>query len=183
MRTIRQHTLKVYFKLHYRIFLKAIPLLPFIIVAVLGRSIQRVCGAHLRVIAHPGTKALFREMSERWRDIGNTVFDLTGLRYELQNSRSRDERVTARPIGRYSSLNFNQFWKSENEILLALLLLHLLETKSAFFSFIYKIFSNCPKIVHEYNACSIFFMRMQLFNIVDCRSIVTLATFRINSKN
>ena len=39
-------------------------------------------------------------MSQRWRAVGNTVFDLTGPRFEPQTSRSRDERVTARPTGR-----------------------------------------------------------------------------------
>ena len=38
-------------------------------------------------------------MSQRWRAVGNTVSDLTGPRFELQASRSRDERVTAQPIG------------------------------------------------------------------------------------
>ena len=48
----------------------------------------------------PGNTASFEEMSQRWRDVGNTVFDLTGPRFEPQTSRSRDERVTARSIGR-----------------------------------------------------------------------------------
>ena len=39
-------------------------------------------------------------MSQRWRAVGNTVFDLTGPRFEPQTSRSRDERVTVRPTGR-----------------------------------------------------------------------------------
>ena len=38
-------------------------------------------------------------MLQQWRAVGNTVFDLTGPRYEPQASRSRDERVTARPTG------------------------------------------------------------------------------------
>ena len=50
----------------------------------------------------PGNTAPFEEMSQRWRAVGNTVFDLTGLRFEPQTSRSRDERVTARPTGRYN---------------------------------------------------------------------------------
>ena len=45
----------------------------------------------------PGNTAPFEEMSLRWRAIGNTVSDLTGPRFEPQTSRSRDERVTARP--------------------------------------------------------------------------------------
>ena len=36
-------------------------------------------------------------MSQWWRAVGNTVSDLTGPRFEPQTSRSRDERVTARP--------------------------------------------------------------------------------------
>ena len=35
------------------------------------------------------------EMSQRWRAVVNTVFDLTGVRFEPQTSRSRDESVTA----------------------------------------------------------------------------------------
>ena len=51
-----------------------------------------------------GNTAPFEEMSQRWRAVGNTVSDLTGPRFEPQTSRSRDERVTARPTGRYSPL-------------------------------------------------------------------------------
>ena len=50
----------------------------------------------------PGNTAPFEEMSQRWRAVSNTVSDLTGPRFEPQTSRSRDERVTARPIGRFS---------------------------------------------------------------------------------
>ena len=46
----------------------------------------------------PGNTAPFEETSQRWRAVGNTVSDLTGPRFEPQTSRSRDERVTARPI-------------------------------------------------------------------------------------
>ena len=48
----------------------------------------------------PGNTAPFKEMSQRWRAVGNTVSDLTGPRFEPQTSRSRDKRVTARPTGR-----------------------------------------------------------------------------------
>ena len=54
----------------------------------------------------PGNTAPFEEMSQRWRAVGNTVSDLTGLRFEPQTSRSRDERVTARPTARFA-LNFD----------------------------------------------------------------------------
>ena len=49
----------------------------------------------------PGNTASFEEMSQRWRAVGNTVSDLTDPRFETQVSRSRDERVTARPTGRF----------------------------------------------------------------------------------
>ena len=55
----------------------------------------------------PGNTAPFEEMSQRWRAVGNTVSDLTGLRFEPQTSRSRDERVTARPTGRSKKKKFN----------------------------------------------------------------------------
>ena len=61
---------------------------------------QRVGGAHLRVIAPVGNTAPFEKMSQRWRAVGNTVFDLTSQRFEPRTSRFRDERVTARPTGR-----------------------------------------------------------------------------------
>ena len=35
-----------------------------------------------------------KEMSQPWQAVGNTLSDLTGPRFEPQNSRSRDERVT-----------------------------------------------------------------------------------------
>ena len=44
--------------------------------------------------------ALFEEMLQWWRVVGNFVSDLTGPRFEPQAFRSRDERVTARPTGR-----------------------------------------------------------------------------------
>ena len=51
----------------------------------------------------PGNTAPFEEMSQQWRAISNTLSDLTGPRYEPQTFRSRDERVTARPVGRYKA--------------------------------------------------------------------------------
>ena len=45
----------------------------------------------------PGNTTPFKEMSQRWRAVGNTVADLTSPRFEPQTSRSRDERVTAQP--------------------------------------------------------------------------------------
>ena len=50
---------------------------------------------------HLGNTSAFKEMLKRWQAIGNTTSDLTGLRFELQVYRSGDERVTARPTGRY----------------------------------------------------------------------------------
>ena len=54
----------------------------------------------------PGNTAPFEEMSQRWRAVGNTVSDLTGPRFEPRTSRSRDERVTARP--KQSTISY--FW-------------------------------------------------------------------------
>ena len=48
----------------------------------------------------PDCTASFEEMLQRWRAIDNTVSDLIGLRFEPLTSRSRGERVTARPTGR-----------------------------------------------------------------------------------
>ena len=47
----------------------------------------------------PGNTASFEQLSKWWRTVGNTVFDLIGQRFESQTSRSRNERVTARPTG------------------------------------------------------------------------------------
>ena len=38
---------------------------------------------------------LFEEMPQRWRAVINSVSDLTSPRFELQTSRSREDRVTA----------------------------------------------------------------------------------------
>ena len=43
---------------------------------------------------------LFSKKCQRWQAVGNTVFDLTGPRFELPTSRTNDERVTAQPTGR-----------------------------------------------------------------------------------
>ena len=48
---------------------------------------------------HPGNIAFFEQMLKRWRAVGNIPSDLTGPRFEPQTSRSRHERVTARPTG------------------------------------------------------------------------------------
>ena len=66
-------------------------------------------------------------MSQRWRAVANTVSDLTGPKFEPRTSRSRDERVTARPTGRYekndnavnsfycSPQRWQTIWSSENK--------------------------------------------------------------------
>ena len=46
----------------------------------------------------PGNIAPY-EMLQRWRAVGNTESDLTSRRFGPQTSRSRDERVIARPTG------------------------------------------------------------------------------------
>ena len=47
----------------------------------------------------PGNTTSFEEMSQGWRAVANTMFDLTSLRFEPQTSRFKDKRVTARPTG------------------------------------------------------------------------------------
>ena len=47
----------------------------------------------------PGNTAPFKEMSQRWLAVGNTVSDLTGPRFEPWNSRSNDKHITTRPTG------------------------------------------------------------------------------------
>ena len=54
----------------------------FIILAVLRRSVQRVCRAHLCVIAAAGNTAPFEEMSQRWRAVVNALSDLTDPRFK-----------------------------------------------------------------------------------------------------
>ena len=62
---------------------------------------ERFGGAHLRVITPAGNTGPFEEKSQRWRAIGNNVSDLTGPRFEPPTYRSIEERVTARPTGRF----------------------------------------------------------------------------------
>ena len=50
-------------------------------------------GSSSRHCASPLVETLLR-----WRAVGNTVSDLTGPRFEPQTSRSRNKRVTARPV-------------------------------------------------------------------------------------
>ena len=53
--------------------------------------------------------APFEEALRRWRDIGNTVSDLTSPRLKLQTSSSREERVSARPTSRFCKFLSNKF--------------------------------------------------------------------------
>ena len=43
----------------------------------------------------PGNTAPSEEMLQQWQAVDSTVFDLTGPRFELQISSSRDESVIA----------------------------------------------------------------------------------------
>ena len=47
----------------------------------------------------PGNAAPLEAMSQQWRAVGNTVFDLTGPRFEPQTFWSIDERVSTRLMG------------------------------------------------------------------------------------
>ena len=64
----------------------------------------------------PGNTAPFEEMSRRWRAVGNTVSDLTGPRFELETSRSRDERVTARPNHKMLKLKYLYVSKASYDV-------------------------------------------------------------------
>ena len=57
--------------------------------------------------------APFKEMSQRWRAVGNAVPNLTRPRFEPQTSRSRDERVAARATGIRG--NIALFWRIMSE--------------------------------------------------------------------
>ena len=55
--------------------------------------------SHLPFIAPAVNIASFKEISQRWRVVGKTVFDLTSPRFESQTSRSKDKHVTAQSTG------------------------------------------------------------------------------------
>ena len=59
------------------------------------------------------TQPFFEEMLQRWRAVGYTVSDLTGPRFEPLTYRSRDERVTARPTGRFDISSTTTFTISQ----------------------------------------------------------------------
>ena len=54
---------------------------------------------HLRVIPPASYTAPVEEMSQRWRDVGNTVSDLTSPRFESRTTRFLGERIITRPTG------------------------------------------------------------------------------------
>ena len=65
------------------------------------------------------------EMSQQWQVIANTVSDLTGQRVEPQTSRSRDERITARPtclnqVVKSQKGLMTSFWSNINQKILQL---------------------------------------------------------------
>ena len=53
---------------------------------MLRRSVERVLGAHLQIIAPAGNTASFEEMSQRWQAVGKTVSDLTCPKIYAQTS-------------------------------------------------------------------------------------------------
>ena len=62
--------------------------------------------SQLRVFAVSGNTALFEEVLQQWRAVGNTESDLTVRRFEPQSSRSRNDRSTARLF----HLDFDWIW-------------------------------------------------------------------------
>ena len=84
-----------------------LPGLPFLEVAHIIKSF--IILAALR----QSNTAPIEEMSQRWRVVGNTVFNLTGPRFEPQTSRSRYERVATRSTGRSTSCSYGIFNSGE----------------------------------------------------------------------
>ena len=72
---------------------KIIKIKSFTVKVVLRQSVLRVFGPHLLVIKPASNIASFKEMSRRWRAVGNTVSDLTEPRFESCSSRFKNERV------------------------------------------------------------------------------------------
>ena len=70
---------------------------PFVILAVLRRSVYRVRGVRLCIIATAGDAASFEKLSKRWQAVGSPVSDFICSRLEAHIYRSTDERVIAQP--------------------------------------------------------------------------------------
>ena len=58
------------------------------------KRIMSLRSLYLRVIALAGNTA-FEEMSQQWRAVGNTVFDVSSPRFEPLTVHCRDKRVAA----------------------------------------------------------------------------------------
>ena len=90
----------------------------FIILAVLRRSVLRVCKAHLRIIAPVGNTDPFEEMSQRWRAVGNAVSDLTtrDLNHRPPLQRRTCNRSTNWPVACIlEGYNLTNYKKIENQ--------------------------------------------------------------------
>ena len=86
-------------------------------------------------------------MLQRWRTVGNAVFDLTGPRFELQTSRSGDERVTARPIGRLK-LKISEGWNKAASTALVVIKHHLAQLD------LFNIYKTVGIIQNKHDCCS-----------------------------
>ena len=69
----------------------------------------------ISVSLRPGNTALFEEMLQRWRAVGNTAPNLTGPRFESETFRSIDKRVTDRPPDLYAIM-FNVVMESSKPV-------------------------------------------------------------------
>ena len=58
-----------------------------------AKACNELVKSNFRVIAPVSNAASFEKMLQRWRAVGNTVFDWTGLGFESLTSRSRNERI------------------------------------------------------------------------------------------
>ena len=78
----------------------------------LAEACDKLAGS-ISASLRPANTAPFKEMSQRWRAVGNTVSDLISPRFEPRTSRSKDECVTARPtfnVGNIKQKKESHYW-------------------------------------------------------------------------
>ena len=68
--------------------------------ACIPRNVDPYLYADYQIFRYTCCYTSKRVTSLAGRAVGNAVSDLTGLRFKPQTSRSRDDRITARPTGR-----------------------------------------------------------------------------------
>ena len=95
------HSYFICFNLKVRVIVFAfvnIQIKSFIILAVIHPSVQKVCGAYIRVTA-PGQHSSFRRNVVAVASLWQHCVRFDRAKLKPQTSHSRDERVTVRPTG------------------------------------------------------------------------------------